>query len=284
MVMYQPFAEGMRELGYVEGRNVQFYHTFVDEKYERFLANAQKLVDQRVDIIMASAADAAAAAAKVTKTIPIVFAASGDPVKAGLVESINHPGSNVTGFSLFYPELAIKHLEMLHDIIPTLSIAAMLWNPTNLDHLDMVKGAERAAELLNVRLVPVSAKSPDDFPRAFSDMARSKVDGMIVLGDAMFRVNARAIVALAASNQLPAIYAPRDFPEAGGLISYGACIPCNFQRTATYVDKILKGAKAADLPVQLPATFVLVVNLKTARTFGFNIPQALLLRADEVIE
>jgi putative ABC transport system substrate-binding protein len=284
MVMYRPFAEGMRELGYVEDRKVKFYHTFVEEKYERFHANAQMLVDQKVDIIMASVADAAAAAAKVTKTTPIVFAGSGDPVKAGLVESINHPGGNVTGFSLFYPELAIKHLEMLHDIIPGLSTVAMLWNPTNQDHPDTVKGAERAAKLLNIGLTPVSAKSPDDFARAFSDMTRSKADGLIVLGDAMFRVNAQIIVALAASNRLPAIYAPRDYADAGRLISYGACIPCNFRRTATYIDKILKGEKAADLPVQQPVTLVLAVNLKTAKTFGISIPQAILLLADEVIE
>lgn len=284
MVMYRPFAEGMRDLGYVEGRNVNFYHTFVAEKYDGFQANAQGLVDQKVDIIMASVADAAAAAARVTKTISIVFAASGDPVKTGLVESIKHPGGNVTGFSLFYPELAIKHMEMLHDIIPGLRSVAMLWNPADRDHLDTLKGAQQAAKMLNIEVVPVSAKGPDEFARAFADMAQAKVDGLIVLGNSMFRLNRQMIVALAAINRLPAIYAPRDYADAGGLISYGACIPCNFQRSATYIDKILKGEKAADLPVQQPATFELVVNLETAKTLDISIPRSILARADEVLE
>src|ERR1700732_2859613 len=191
---------------------------------------------------MASVAEAAAAASKITNTIPIVFATSGDPVKSGLVKSMRNPGRNITGFSLFYPELAAKHLEMLRDTVPGLSSVAMLWDPANIDHADTLKAAERAAKPLDIEVVPVSATSPDDFARAFGDM--------IVLGHSMFRVNAKAIVALAASNRLPAIYAPRDYADAGGLISYGACIPCNFRRSATYIDKILKGAKASDLPVQ----------------------------------
>ena len=269
----------MRDLGYVEGRNIKYYHTFVDEKYDRFPANAQQLVEQKVDVIMASVANAAAAAAKLTNTIPIVFAASGEPVKAGLVESVNHPG----GFSLFYPELAIKHLEMLHDIVH-LSRVAVLWNPSNQDHASMVKGAEQAAKQINIELIAVSAKGPDEFDLAFAEIAKTKADGAIVLGDAMFRVNARSISALAANSRLPAIFAARDFVDAGGLISYGACIPCNFRRAATYVDKILKGGRAADLPVQQPTTFQLVVNLKAARALGLTIPTAILARADEVIE
>lgn len=284
MIMYQPFDEGMRDLGYVEGRNVKFYHTFVDEKFELFQKNTKKLVDEKVDIIMASVAEAAAAASKITDTIPIVFATSGDPVKSGLVKSMRNPGRNITGFSLFYPELAAKHVEMLRDVIPGLSSVAMLWDPANIDHADTLKAAEHAAKPLDIEVVPVSAKSPDDFARAFSDMTKSKAGGLIVLGHSMFRVNAKAIVALAASNRLPAIYAPRDYADAGGLISYGACIPCNFRRSATYIDKILKGAKASDLPVQQPVTFELVVNLKAAKALGLAIPMTLLARADELIE
>jgi putative tryptophan/tyrosine transport system substrate-binding protein len=284
MVMYQPFADGMRALGYVEGHNVNFDHTFVDEKYERFPANAQQLIDRKVDIIMASVPDAAKTAAELTKTIPIVFATSGDPIKTGLVASIRQPGGNVTGFSLFSPELTTKHLEMLHEIVPGLSSAAILWNPGNQDHPDTLKRAEQAAKQLNIKIVPISAKGPEEFSDAFSEMKKSKVNGLVVLGDAMFRVNRASIIALAAETRLPAVYAPRDYAESGGLISYGACIPCNFRRTATYIDKILKGAKPGDLPVEQPATFEMVVNLKTAAALGLTIPATLLLVADQVIE
>jgi hypothetical protein len=199
MVMYQPFADGMRALGYVEGHNVNFDHTFVDEKYERFPANAQQ-------------------------------------------------------------------------------------NPGNQDHPDTLKRAEQAAKQLNIKIVPVSAKGPEEFSDAFSEMKKSKLNGLVVLGDAMFRVNRASIIALAAETRLPAVYAPRDYAESGGLISYGACIPCNFRRTATYIDKILKGAKPGDLPVEQPATFEMVVNLKTAAALGLTIPATLLLVADQVIE
>jgi putative tryptophan/tyrosine transport system substrate-binding protein len=257
MVMYQPFVDGMRALGYVEGHNVNFDHTFVDEKYERFPANAQQLIDRKVDIIMASVPDAAKTAAELT---------------------------NVTGFSLFSPELTTKHLEMLHEIVPGLSSAAILWNPGNQDHPDTLKRAEQAAKQLNIKIVPISAKGPEEFSDAFSEMKKSKVNGLVVLGDAMFRVNRASIIALAAETRLPAVYAPRDYAESGGLISYGACIPCNFRRTATYIDKILKGAKPGDLPVEQPATFEMVVNLKTAAALGLTIPATLLLVADQVIE
>jgi putative tryptophan/tyrosine transport system substrate-binding protein len=284
MVMYQPFVDGMHALGYVEGRNVKFDHTFVDENYERFPANAQQLIDRNVDIIMASVPEAAKAAAKLTKTIPIVFATSGDPVKTGLVESIRHPGGNVTGLSLFSPELTTKHLEMLHEIVPGLSSAAILWNLGNQDHADTLKRAEQAAKLLNIKIVPVGAKGPEEFSAVFSEMKKSKVDGLVVLNDAMLRVNRALIIALAAESRLPAIYAPRDYIESGGLIGYGACIPCNFRRSATYIEKILKGAKPGDLPVEQPATFEMVVNRKTAAALGLTIPATLLALANEVIE
>jgi putative tryptophan/tyrosine transport system substrate-binding protein len=284
MAMYQPFVGGLLDLGYVEGRSIRFYHTFADENYDRFQANAQELVAQRVDIIMASTADAAAAAAKVTRAIPIVFAASGDPVKAGLVESLPHPGGNVTGFSLVYPELANKHLEILHDVVSGLSRVAILWHPADQDHLDTLKDAKQSAKLLNIEVIPVSANSPNEFAGAFAEMGRLRANGLVVLGDSMFRVNRNMIVALAARSRLPTIYAPRDYVEVGGLISYGACIPCNFRSSATYIDKILKGAKAADLPVQQPTKFELVINQRTAKALGLTIPTSLLATADEVIE
>ncbi|MFZ0150710.1 MAG: ABC transporter substrate-binding protein [Xanthobacteraceae bacterium] len=201
-----------------------------------------------------------------------------------MVESIAHPGKNVTGFSLFYPELTIKHLEILREIVPGVARAAILWNPANRDHPDTIRSAQNAAALLNIQIVPVSAAGPDEFDRAFAEIAKSHVDGLIVLGDAMLRVNRQIIVADASKIRVPAIYGPRDYADAGGLISYGACIPCNFRNSATYVDKILKGAKAADLPVQQPSTFEFVVNLGTAQKLGVKIPQSILLRADQVLE
>jgi putative tryptophan/tyrosine transport system substrate-binding protein len=282
--MYKDFMAGMQELGYVEGQNVKYYHTFVDEKYDRFPETAKLLIEQKVDVIVASVANAATAAAKLTTTTPIVFATSGEPIKAGLVASMRQPGSNVTGFSLFYPELAVKHIEMLHDFVPGLSRVAVLLNPSNQDHAAMLSSAQQAVRPMNIELISISANGPNEFDRAFAEIAKSGASGAIVMGDAMFRVNAKAIAARAINSRLPTIYAARDFVDAGGLISYGACIPCNFRRSATYVDKILKGAKASDLPVQQPTTFQLVVNLKAVQALGLSIPPALLARTDEVIE
>ena len=253
--MFGPFSQGMRELGYVEGRNVVYDHTFVDEKYELFHSRAQELVSRQVDIILASVPAAAAAASRLTQTIPIVFATSGDPVKLGLV-SIRRPGGNLTGLSLFYPELTAKHLEIVRDIVPGVSRVAVLSNPTNEDAAVALKEAQKAAQALGLSAVPIEAKSPEEFPAAFSSIANSNVGGMIVLGDAMLRVNRKAIIALAAYNKLPVVYGPRDYAEDGGLIAYGVCVPCNFHRSAALIDKILKGAKTGELPVEQPTNSV----------------------------
>jgi putative ABC transport system substrate-binding protein len=233
-VMFRPFVEGMRELGYVEGRNLLLDQTYVDEHYERFQARAQELVDRQVDLILASVPAAAAAARRVTHTIPIVFATSGDPVKLGLVETLWRPGGNLTGLSTFYPELSTKHLEMLRDLLPGLSRVAILWNPTNEDAVVALKEAERAAQGLKLQAVPVGVKGPEEFADAFAAITKAEVGGLIVLGDAMLRVNRKAIVALAASHRLPVVYGPRDYAEAGGLLAYGVNIPMNFRRAATF--------------------------------------------------
>ena len=283
-VMFGPFSEGMRELGYVEGRNVIYYHTFVDEKYELFQTRAQELVDRRVDVILASVPAAAAAAGKLTKTIPIVFATSGDPVKVGLVANIRRPGGNLTGLSLFYPELTAKHLEIIRDVVPGLSRVAILGNPVNEDAVVALKEAERTAEVMQLHTVFAGAKSPDEFPAAFASVAQANVGGMIVLGDSMLRINRKAIIALAAYNKLPVVYGPRDYAEDGGLVAYGVCIPCNFRRSAGFIDKIFKGAAPGDLPVEQPTKLSLVINLKSATALGLAMPATLLARADEVIE
>jgi putative ABC transport system substrate-binding protein len=284
-VMAGPLTQGLRELGYIEGRNLVLEHTFVDEKYDLFPARAQELLDRKVDLILASVAPAAVAAAKITRQVPIVFATSGgDPVKFGLVESIRRPGGNVTGLTLFAPELTLKHLELLREIAPGLSRVAILWNPANDDHPAILKAAEQTAASLNLQIAPVGAKSPEEFPTAFAAIEKAEVGGLIVLVDSMLRVNRKPIVAFAASRRLPAVYATRDYVEAGGLMGYGACVPCNFKRSATYIVDIFKGAKPAEMPVQQPANFDTLINLKTAKALKIDVPPSILLRADEVIE
>jgi putative ABC transport system substrate-binding protein len=284
-VMAGPLAQGLRELGYVEGRNLILDHTFVDENYELFPARARELLDRKVDLIVASVGAAAVAAAKLTKEVPIVFATNGgDPVKLGLVESIRRPGGNVTGLTLFAPEVALKHLQLLREIVPGLSRVAILWNPGNVDHPGILNAAEAAATSLNVQTVLIGAKSPQEFPAAFSAIEKAEVGGFIVLVDPMLRVNRKPIVEFAARRRLPAVYATRDYVEAGGLMGYGACMPCNFKRSATYIADIFRGAKPADMPVQQPAKFETLVNLKTAKAMQIEVPASILLRADDVIE
>jgi len=284
-VMFGPLSQGLRDFGYVEGRNVVFEHTYVDEKYELFPSRTQQLLDRKVDLIVASVVAAAVAASRLTKDVPIVFTtSSGDPAKIGLVESIRRPGGNVTGLTLFAPELTLKHLELLREIIPDLSRVAVLWNPANNDHPTVLQGAEQAAKSLNMEIVPVSAKGPGEFPTAFASIEAANVGGLIVLVDSMLRVNRKPIVDFAAARRLPAIYATRDYVEAGGLMGYGACVPCNFKRSARYIVDILKGAKPGDLPVEQPTKFEFVVNLKTAKALGLTVPPTVLVRADGVIE
>jgi len=270
---------------YVEGRNLVFEHTFVDEKYDLFPSRAQELLNRKVDLILASVVAAAVAASKLTKEVPIVFAtSSGDPAKIGLVESIRRPGGNLTGLTLFAPEVTLKHLELLREIVPNLSRVAVLWNPANDDHPSVVKGAEQTAKLLNLEIVAVGAKGPGEFPAAFAAIEKANVGGFIVLVDSMLRVNRKSIIDFAADRRLPAIYATRDYVESGGLMGYGACVPCNFKRSAKYIADILKGAKPAEMPVDQPSKFDTLVNLRTARALNITIPPTILLRADDVIE
>jgi len=284
-VMLGPLTQGMRELGYVEGRNLVFVHTFVDEKYELFPSRAQELLNRKVDLILASVVAAAVAASKLTKDVPIVFAtSSGDPAKIGLVESIRRPGGNLTGLTLFAPEMTLKHLDLLREIVPNLQRVAVLWNPANDDHPSVLEVAEHTAKQLNLEIVPVGARGPGEFAAAFAAIEKANVGGMIVLVDSMLRVNRKPIVDFAAARRLPAVYATRDYVESGGLMGYGACVPCNFKRSARYVVDILKGAKPADMPVERPSKFDTLVNLSTAKALNINIPPSILLRADDVIE
>jgi putative ABC transport system substrate-binding protein len=286
------FLQGLRDLGYVEGRNVVIEYRDAEGKLERLPALAAELVALKVDVILAEGGTLEARVAKqATRTIPIVFAAAGDPVGSGLVTSLARPGGNVTGLSTLGPELVGKRLELLKQALPGVDRVAVLWRPGALGERtdkDMLTGADVAARALGVRLQFVEARGgPEDFDRfdrAFSDMTRAHAGALTVLPANMFLREHRRLVDLAAKNRLPAVYTSREFVDAGGLMSYGASQPDLFRRAATYVDKILKGAKPGDLPVEQPTKFELVINLKTAKALGLTIPQSVLAHADEVIQ
>jgi ABC-type uncharacterized transport system substrate-binding protein len=283
----EAFRQGLRDLGYVEGRNVVIEYRDAEGKYERLPALAAELVALKVDVIVAPNTVAALAAKQATKTIPIVFAGTTDPVASGLVTSLARPGGNVTGWSNFNSELVGKCLELLKQAVPGVSRVAVLWQPNALDERtekDRLKRAEVAARALGVRLQFVEARGPEDFDRVFSEMTKARAGALTVLSSLMFRNERRRLVDLAAKNRLPAVYPWREFVDVGGLMAYGANSPDLYRRAATYVDSILKGTKPGDLPVEQPITFELVINLKTAKALGLTIPQSVLARADQIVE
>ncbi len=258
-----------------------------DGKPERLPALAAELVALKVDVLVAPGTLAALAAKRATKTIPIVFPTVGDPVTDGLVTTLARPGGNVTGLSNLSPELVGKCLELLHQAIPGVSRVAILWQPDAVPERtgkDIGKRAEVAGQALGIRLQFVEVRGPADFDRAFSDMTRARAGALTVLSTPMFASERGRLVALAAENRLPAVYPLREFVDAGGLMAYGPNAIDLYRRAATYVDRILKGAKPGDLPVEQPTKFELVINLKTAKALGLTIPPSLLQRADQVIE
>jgi len=284
---HEAFRQGLRDLGYVEGRNLVIEYRDAEGKLERLPALAAELVALKVDVIVAPNTPAAVPAKQATKTIPIVFAVAGDPVGSGLVTSLARPGGNVTGLSNLALELVGKCLELLTRAVPGVSRIAVLWHPgvfPERTEKDLLKGAEVAARALGVRLQFVEARGPADFNRAFSDMTRARAGALTVLPSNMFISERRRLVDLAAKNRLPAVYPWKEFVDAGGLMAYGPNYDDLFRRAATYVDKILRGAKPGDLPVEQPTKFELVINLKTAKALGLTIPRSLLLNADEVIQ
>jgi putative ABC transport system substrate-binding protein len=256
-------------------------------KLGRFPALVAELVALKVDVIVVAGTPASLAAKQATRTLPIVFATAADPVGSGLVTSLARPGGNITGLSILSPELVGKRLELLKQAVPGVSRVAVLWQPGGHDERtdkDILKDAEVAARALGVRLQVVEARGPEDFDRAFSDMTRARAGALTVLTGIMFLNERRRLVDLAAEKRLPAVYGGRDFVDAGGLMAYGPNLADLYRRAATYVDKILKGAKPGDLPVEQPTKFELVINLKTAKALGLTIPQSVLERADEVIQ
>ncbi len=285
----EAFRQGLRDLGYVEGRNLVIEYRDAEGKVERLPALAAELVALKVDVIVTDGGSTVAplAAKQATRTLPIVFAAAADPVGSGLVTSLARPGGNVTGLSNLTAELVGKRLELLTQAVPGVGQVAVLRLPGALGERtekEMLTGAEVAARGLGVRLQFVEARGPADFDRAFSDMTRARAGALTLLPSNMFIREHRRLVDLAARHRLPAVYVLREFVDAGGLMSYGASLTDSCRRAATYVDKILKGAKPGDLPVEQPTKFELIINLKTAKNLGLTIPQSVLARADEVIQ
>jgi putative ABC transport system substrate-binding protein len=281
----EAFRQGLRGLGYVEGRNISIEFRFAEGRLERFPELASELVRLQVDVILAPGSAAALAARKATATIPIVLVTAGNPVGDGLIQSFARPGGNATGLTNSAgPEIGGKLLELLKEAVPTVSRVAVLWNPLTAPHTIMLKETEAPARALGLTLQPVSARRPDEIDGAFAAMARARADGLIVLSDPMFASVRVRIADLAAKGRLPAMYQQAEHTEAGGLMSYGPSVPDLFRRAAAYVDRILKGAKPADLPVERPTKFALVINLRTAKALGLTIPSAVLARADEVIQ
>jgi putative ABC transport system substrate-binding protein len=281
----EAFQQGLRPLGYVEGRNITIEYRFAQGRLERFPDLASELVRLKFDMIVAPGTAAAQAARKATATIPIVLVLAGNPVGDGLIKSFARPGGNATGLTMSVDQkLGGKFLELLKEAVPTISRVAVLSNPLTTPHAAMLKEAGVAARALRLTLQPVSARRPDEIDEAFAVMSRARADGLIVLADAMLDSNRWRITDLATKGRLPAMYGSSLYADTGGLMSYGPSLPDLFRRAAGYVDRILKGAKPADLPVELPAKLDLVVNLKTAKALGLTIPPSLLLRADQVID
>ena len=281
--LLEAFLEAMRALGYVEGQNLVMEYRGAEGQYERFPALAAELVRLKVDVLLVPNTPAALAAKQATSTIPIVMVGLGDPVGSGLVASLARPGSNLTGLSVQQPDLVGKQLEFLKDVLPTVSRVAVLWNPATPVHALTLREAEVAAQAVGVQLHLVEARGPDAFTSAFASMTSAHADGLLVLGDALVFQHRRRLAELAATSRLPTMHNVRAFVEAGGLLCYGVSQPDQWRRAATYVDKILKGAKPADLPVEQPTKFELIINLKTAEALGLTIPPTLLFQADEVI-
>jgi putative ABC transport system substrate-binding protein len=279
----QQFRRGLGDSGYAEGRDVVIEWRSAAGDYARVPELVADLVQRKVDVIVVDSTNAALATKRATSTIPIIMAIVADPVGSGLVASLAHPGGNVTGLSVMLTELSAKRLQLLKEAIPRLTRVAVLWNPDTPFHAKAVEDLKAAAPSLSMELSIVSVRTPEEIGPAFSAMTRTHAEALYMLGDAFFNSHRTTFLKLASKARLPVISVSSQFVDAGALMSYGPSFGDLFRRSAGYVDKILKGAKPGDLPIEQPTQFELVINLKTAKALGIMIPKSILLQADEVI-
>jgi putative ABC transport system substrate-binding protein len=278
------FHQGLNEAGYADGRNVAFENRWAEEQYDRLPALAADLVARRVAVIVTYTDAAALAAKAATTTVPIVFINGGDPVRAGIVPSLNRPGGNVTGVSFFGVDLAPKQVALLHEIVPNAAVMAFLVDQNVPDAVAHMPAAQEAARTLGLQLLVLNVRTANDIDAAFATLMRERAGALVVGTGALLTNRRKQIIALAARHALPAIYPFREFTADGGLISYGNNVPDSFRQGGVYAGRVLKGDKPADLPVILPTKFEFVLNLKAAKAMGFEISPSLSARADEVIE
>jgi putative ABC transport system substrate-binding protein len=278
------FRDGLRELGYEEGRNIVIEYRWADGKYERFPTLIAELIAAKVNVIVTAGTPAALAVKKATTTVPLVMVAVGDPVGTGLVPSLARPGGNLTGLSSIAPDLEGKRLDILREVVPTLSHVAMFFNSLNPFHVASMRQAHAAAQAMGIKLQEHDIRKSEDLDGAFGAIRKERPDALLILADRVFLHNRQRMMDFTEEQRLPNVNAYKELVEAGGLMSYGPSYEDMHKRAAIYVDKIIKGAKPADLPIEQPSKFTFVVNLKAAKALGVTIPPSLLTLADEVIE
>jgi len=281
---FEFMRQGLREHGYIEGQNIRFEFRWAERNLDQLPELARELVGIPVDVIVTLAPPAAVAARHATQTVPIVFVAVGEPVASGLVVSLARPGANLTGTTRMLPEMSAKHVELLKAAVPSLSKLAVLWNPINTSHRPALQAVEAVALSLSLQIRPLEVRGPAELDNAFAAISGDRPDGILFIADPVFFINLKSIAEFVGSSRLPAIANFIEFPKLGGLMAYAPSIPDEFRHAAGHIDKILKGAKPADLPVELPTKFQLVINGKTAKALNLNLPATLLAIADEVIE
>ncbi|HEU5153210.1 MAG TPA: ABC transporter substrate-binding protein [Gemmatimonadales bacterium] len=282
--LVEPFRDGLRDLGYLEGRNALIEYRWAEGRYERFPALIAELIALKVDVIVTAGTPATQAVKMATTSVPLVMVAVGDPVATGLVASLRRPGGNITGLTSISEDLEGKRLELLREVLPAVSRVAVLWNPENQSLLAELKEIRAAAQVLGMNVQAMKVRTPGELDETFKAIVRERPEALLVMADRLFLHNRQRIMDFATKQRLPGVYAYRELVEAGGLMSYGPSYPGMHRRAAYFVDRILKGAKPADLPVERPTKFELLVNLKAAKALGLTIPPSVLQRADQVIE
>jgi putative ABC transport system substrate-binding protein len=281
---FEPIRQGLIDLGYVEGKNIRFEFRWAEGALDKLPELAGDLVRIPVDLIVTLAPQATLAAQRATRTIPIVFVAMGDPLASGVVASLARPGANLTGTTRMISEMSAKHVGLLKEVYPALSNLAVLWNPNNSSHLPALRAVESSARSLSLKIRPLEVRAVADLDNVFTAIVQGQADGILFIADPVFFIQLRRMADFVTANRLPAIANFVEFPKLGGLIGYAPSLPDEFRHAANHIDKILKGANPADLPVEQPTKFQLVINLKTAKMLGITVPPEMLTRADEVIE